>query len=363
MPLIESFRKSVDSGKLKSEEANLLTSILWNEDDPADFKKFGARTEQIIPELLNIKDVRSVREIFELCLERLRPEQQREKDIDDEAKKIAQKITANETIRRIISFIPYIDDQDRREDIVYVLKNAKGVSEGLMMDAFILERDQYYRDKLSAVFSKMSGAVPDEIERRIEDCEPQVARDLFNVLKASDPHKAHAVTKRLMAHRNMNMRMAALEAFHPRTEQEKEEIFKVFSKEKNPTAREKAMTALLRIEDKDVIDKLFKCAGRSFAGKDLLLKLVELCGQMKARESFLYLKNIFLKQPLFATKKNDELRVASAVSLRQLGGQEAMEVIKRGLNDKSGAVKRMCNIILELEKEEPDAEAQNDAVQ
>ena len=362
MPLINEYKKSIDMGRLKLEEVDLLMSILWNEDDPLEFKKFADKTIEIIPELLGLKDVRSIREILELCLERLRPEQQREKDIDTEAKKIMQKIMADETINRIISFISYTEDKERQEDIVYVLKNAKGVSTSLMMDTFVLEKDQYCRDKLSAVLSKMSGDVSDEIERRIEDCEPQVARDLFKVLKELNPERAHAVTKKLLTHKNTNIRMTALESFYPHTDEEKDEIFSIFSKEKDRAVQDKAMIVLLRIEDKKMIERLFKYTGGGFTNKDLVLKLVELCGQMKTRESFSYIKNILLRQPFFGTKKSEQLRVASAVSLRQLGGPESMEVIKKGLNDRSKAVKSMCNIILELEKEAPKTEADKDAI-
>ena len=112
-------------------------------------------------------------------------------------------------------------------------------------------------------------------------------------------------------------------------------------------------------KDKRIIDKLFKYIERSFFKGRFLFKLVELCGQLKMPETLPYLKKVFLKQPLFNTQKTDELRVASAVSLRQIGTPEAMELIKKGLNDKRGPVRRTCNIIMELkrnEKEKPPKE-------
>jgi hypothetical protein len=351
-PLVKEYVRSIDIGRLKGEEAAILINIVWNEDDSLEFRKFSEKLLDIIPEVLDLKDAKTIREIFELYLERLRPEQQRNKKIDQEAKNFLKKIIANETISRAISFIPEVDGEGL-EDIVYVLKNTKGTSIGLLMDAFVLEKDQSRRDRLSAVLSRMKKDASGEIERRIEYCEPPMARDLFKVLKESDPEKAHMLTESLLGHKNHKMRIAALEAFDPGTEKEKDDIYNIFRKEKNRAIQDKAMAVLLRTQDKKVVEKLFRSTQMNLLKQNPILKLVELCGQLKVRESMPYLKRIFLRRSIFYTKKNDELRVASAVSLRQLGTTEAMELIEKGLNDRSNAVRRMCNIILELEKEEP----------
>ena len=64
-----------------------------------------------------------------------------------------------------------------------------------------------------------------------------------------------------------------------------------------------------------------------------------------------YLKKVLFKQILFNTKRWDDLRVASVVSLRQIGTAEAMELIEKGLSIKRAPVKRMCNIVMELHKD------------
>lgn len=357
-PLLREYRKSVDIEGLKKEEASLLINILWLEDNALEFKKFGSKLVSLIPEIINLKGARVLKNILLLLTEKLRPEQQRNKDIDQEAKGIIKKVAGAEALVKIVSMLPDVDG-DEVEDIIYILSKTKETSVGILMDTYILEKDRTRREKLSYGLSGMKEEASGEIMRRIGYCDAVVAKDLFKIMKKIDPEKAHTLTKDLLQHKEPKMRAEAMEAFEFETDEERGIVFSLIKHDKDDAVREKAMVVLLKTEDDKVIGDLFKCARKEMLKGRLILKLVELCGQLKSQKAFRHLQKIFLKLPLFGSKKIDDLRIASAVSLRQLGTDEAMELIKKGTNDRRSAVKRMCGIILELEEEKKPEEGES----
>lgn len=354
-PLVREFMKSATEENQKKERINLLIDIIWLEDDPSEFKKFSARLTDALPDILDLKNTESIKEILELFTEKMRPEQQKNKEIDSELKAMFAKINTREIIEKIISFIPEKDSKGLTE-IVYILDKTKNNSANALIDTFVSEKDPFRKYKFRSVISMMKEGISEEIAHKMEGCGSSAARDLFEILKGADPEKARLIAKRLIWHKDAQMRMEALEWFDPKTQDEKNSLFEIFKKEKNEEMQNKILTALIKTKDKAIIDNLFKHVERSLFKGESLLKLVELCGQLKMQEALPHLKRVFLKRVLFNTKKTDELRVASAVSLRQLGTSEAMELIKKGLNDKREPVRRTCNIIMELkgdEKEKP----------
>ncbi len=357
-PLVREFKKSQAEENQKKERASLLINIIWLEDDPSEFKKFSGRLTDIFPEILDSRNTESIKEILELFTERLRPEQEKNKDINFQLKSIFTKITTKEIVDKVISLIPEKDNKGLGE-IVYILGKAKNNSAKLLIDTFVSEKEPFSRYKFRSVISMMKGDMSEEIAHKMEDCHSSAVRDLFEILKGADPEKAHLIAKTLIWHKDAQMRLEALGWFDPKTQDEKNSLFEIFKKEKNKKMQSKTLTALIKTKDRMIIDKLFKYVERSFFKGRFLFKLVELCGQLKISETLPHLKRVFLKRPLFNTKKTDELRVVSAVSLRQLGTPEAMELIKKGLNDKREPVRRTCNIIMELkrnEKENPQKE-------
>ena len=132
-------------------------------------------------------------------------------------------------------------------------------------------------------------------------------------------------------------------------------------KEKDIEIRKKAAAILMKTNDKDIINRLFLYAERTLFKRDFLLKLVELSGYVKSRESFPHLKKLFLHKPLFYTKKRDDLRIAVATSLGRLRTEEAMELVRQGMEDERENVKKMCDIIFKLTRQKADEQFNNGA--
>ncbi|MGB2599788.1 MAG: hypothetical protein WBB86_07740 [Candidatus Omnitrophota bacterium] len=347
-PMINKFVQSIEEGRLKKEEIWLLLNILWLEESPEEFKKFGEKLLEILPELLDGKETVRLKEMVEFFTEKMRPEQKENEQIAEEAKALMNKIMSKESRDEIISYVPDADSKEL-DDIAYMLSKSEESSAGMLINGFISEKNPAYRNKFRTIFSTMKEEIVKETIDRMEYCDPSVVRDLFSILAEYSPDKAHLIAKKLMRHENARMRWEGLDVFKPVSDDEINSVFELFKKERNEEVKKKAASVLLETRNPEVIDELFKCAeGRFFISK-FFITLVELCGNMRVQESFSNLKRLFLKRPFFTTKNRNNLRVASISSLARLHTEEAMELVRQGFKDKSETVRKMCEIILRLD--------------
>ena len=56
-----------------------------------------------------------------------------------------------------------------------------------------------------------------------------------------------------------------------------------------------------------------------------------------------------MKKSLFNTKQRDDLRVAAITSLSRLQSNESMQLIEKGLHDRSKRVREISEITMKLE--------------
>ncbi len=348
-PLINKFAQSMEEGKLKKEEIWLLLNILWLENEAVEFKKFTKKVLHILPELIDAKDTERIKEIVEFFSEKTRPEQQKDRELIKEISNGFQKVTNKETLISLISMIQESGKKDL-EDITYILVKAKNHSAKILIDTFMDNTNPILRNKLKYIFRKMKDAITKEVIERFEYCEPYLIRNLFLILKECNPDKTHLIAKKLISHKHPQIRWEALNGFVPNTKEEIADIYKICTKEKNKDVKKKAAAVILQANDEDSIHLLFKYAQTGFFKHKFLLQLIELSGQLKVKTTLIYLKNIFLKRPLFNTKKRDELRVAAITSLSRLHTEEAAELVSQGLLDKSKRVRKTSEIILQLDQ-------------
>jgi len=347
-PLINKFVQSVEEGELKKEELWLLLNILWLENEADEFKKFTEKVLVILPEFLDTKDTKRVKEIVEFFAEKPRIEQKQDKNMIREIKDGLKKVTNNETVNGIISMIPEASKKDL-DDIGYILRKAGSRSPKLLVNAFLEDKNPAHRDKFRLIFFMMKDAISNEVVERFEYCEPYHVRDLLLILKECTPGKAHLMSKKLMSYKNAQIRLEALEGFIPKNQREMYSVFKLFKNEKNMGVKKKAAIVLLNTKNKELINKIFKYTRSSFLRRKFLLQLIDLCGQLRVQESFMHLRNIFLKWSIFNTRKRDDLRVSVLTSLARLHSDEAMKLVKNGLHDRSKRVREMSEIVMELE--------------
>lgn len=348
-PMINKFVQSIKEENLRREEIWLLLNILWLEDSPDEFRKFGEKIIEVLPEILNAKDTGRLREILEFFSDNMRPEQRENEALSSEASGLMEKIAGRQTKDSLISFIPDSSPSEL-EDISQILVRTPKDSVKMLLDAFVMEKNPAHRNKFLNVLSRMKKDVTDEIIDRLDYSEPWVIRDLFGILREYAPDRAHLVSKKLIAHKDPQVRWQGLDGYEPRTAGEKRAILEMLKKEKDMEVRKKAATVILRTRDEEVISEMFTFARRELFRKEFLFRLVELSGQVRSTEALPHLRDIFLRRPWFCTRKRDELRIAAATSLARIHTDEAIELVKQGLRDRRKRVRNMCEIILRLDE-------------
>lgn len=332
------------------EKTRCLLNILWLEENPDDFEKITRKLTELLPELFNLKDIRSIRETFELFADHLRPEQKENKFIELHAKNFFNEITKTENIEKLISFIPGAG-RNAMEDLCYIFSKIQTISLDLLLDAFLEDKNPYNRHKFNSVLIKMGTGVFEEISYRLKNSEDNFAiKDLLKTLKLIDPEKAHKNTIKMLNHKNTEVRLEALKDFLPETKEEINIIFQILKKEKDESVKTMAIEILLNTKDNNVLKNVFEYSGKNFLRKKYLLRLIKSCGNLKIPESIPFIKKVLEKKGFFNIPNRDELRIAAAVSLGQIGGDEALHSIEQQLNDKRERVRRMCQIVVSRSK-------------
>jgi len=348
-PLINKFVQSIEDGQLKKEEIWLLLNILWLENEADEFKKFTDKVVRILPDLLDTKDTERLKEIVEFFAEKTRPDQRRNKLMNKEISAGLQRITNSETLHSIIAQIPEASNKDLN-DIAYILNKADMQSAKLLVNAFLENKNPAHRNKFRLLFFRMKPLIAKDVVERFQYCDPQQVHDLFIILKECSMKKAHLMSRRLIQHKNPQVRWEALEGFLPKTEEEIEEVLKLFCREKNEGVKKKAAAVLLNTRQPEVIQSLFQKASNTWFKRKFLLQLVDLCGQCRVSETFDPLKKIFARKSILQSKKHDDLRVAALTSLARLHTSEAISLVESALQDKSKRVREMSEIILQLDE-------------
>jgi HEAT repeat protein len=350
-PLINKFVQSVEQNKLKKEEVWLLLNILWLEEDAGDFKKYGMKLLDVFPELVDMKEVRRIGEIIEFFSEDVRSEQLGDENMRGSIEEVLGELLKKENIQAIISMIPGANSSELQE-ISEILGRAQAGAAGnvasLLIDAYIEEKNPAYRNKYRTVLARIKKEVVEEVMDRMDYSEPAVVRELFQILKEYDPEKAHLVANRLLANKNPQVRWEGLDGFVPEGKDERDNVFNMFVKENIPEIQKKAAEVLIKSGDEKTLEKLFAVSWKDLFSHKKLLMVVEICGKLRVKEAFPFLKKLFSRKALFFRNRNDELRMAVATSLGRLQTEEAMEVIKSGAADSREKVRNMCDILIKL---------------
>jgi HEAT repeat protein/F0F1-type ATP synthase delta subunit len=348
-PLINKFVQSMEDEQLKKEKIWLLLNILWLENNPTEFRRFADRLQGVLPELLDTKDTGRLREIVEFFSEKIRPEQMRDRQMAAAIRDSLGKIMNKKTINSLITILPELGQQEL-EDVVYILLHSESECIKTLIDAFLTDKNPAHRNKFWFVFLRMKGEVSREAVNRLEYADPVVVKDLFHILKECDAAKARLAAKKFIVHKVAQVRWEALDIFEPESEEERNDVFRLFRKEKNKSVKKKAALVLLKTEDTATIDRLFRSSEREFLRPKFLQDLVELSGHVRAQAALPHLKRIFLKRTFFHTRRREELRVAVLTATGRLKTEEALKLIRIGLQDKSRRVREMAEIILKLDE-------------
>ncbi len=348
-PLVKEYLESMRDG-LRKEKFSLLLNILWAEDDPRSFDILSSELMALLSKILKAGEYEELREALKVFIERSRLDKRAGNKIAPQAKEALKKIAGSDLMAKAIELIPEIADEEIG-NFITMFNVMPDRSIPLLADRFILERDRERRDRFAHIFCRVSSNIWDEIANRVESCSPSALDDIFSSLEKNGSERLHSFKAGLMRSKRIEVRRKALEFFMPVSKEEIEALFGVIKKEKDHAMRRIAVEALLSTRDSATIKRVFLYANTGFFKHRRLNELIELCGQLKIRESLQQLQKILFGWSLINTKSRDMLRVAAIVSLKQIGIPEAIETIKKGQESRRKAVRKMCDIAIKLDQD------------
>lgn len=353
--LIKECVMSMEKENLEREKIRLLLNILWLESNPVEFKKICDILVGLFKDILSLKHIENIKEILEYFTEKLNPEQKNNENMLLQAKETLDKIINWETIEKITAFIPNANKEEL-DAIAYICLKANNLFANALIDALIAENTVSGKEKITLILAKLGKEIAENIGDRLRALDGRdlnILKDLFKPLAIINPAEALSIARNIFQRANKQLRIDVIDIFDIFTPQEKGNILlELLDQEKDREIRGKIISSLLKTRDKDVIQKLFAVIMKSRLRKLYLLYLVKSSGDLKLKGAFSYLKEIFTQRHFFNTKKIDELRIAAAISLHQIGLQESEELIKNALlHDRSKSVKRMCKIIMDLDRD------------
>ena len=344
--LVEGYIRAAKEGGFKKEQIELILNIIWHENDPGEFMKYGKKLVELFPTLLDPLDVGIIKEAVELFGEKLRPKQERDKSIIQDSDRVLKELTSAKVVDKIISAIPGSSDEEV-EDMAYILGYSDAASTRGLIDMFLVEEDKMRRSKYGMLLSKMGGGISDNIVMRIKDSTSTATADLFKILQRSDPEKAHSIAKELVKNRSAEVRAEALKDYSIESKEDENAIYELLKKEKKPNVQDLAAAVLLKTGKEQTIKNLFEYAQKPFSGQRFLLRVIEICGELRIAGSVSFLGKVVEMRSFFNKGATNKLRIASVVSLGRIRTSLALEFIEKGLEDENENVRNLCRLIVE----------------
>lgn len=337
---------------LVRQEIKLALNILWLEREPESFRKLCEFLGGKFGETVDVLYVEVLREIYDLFMDKLSDVFRTDPGLKAHADRVIELITAQETLTRIVGLVRESGPFELN-NIARILARTKPTSVRIVLDAYVAEEDEAYREQMARVISMMGPDIAGELVKRLDRAErlsPTATLGIFEIVKRIDPQETQRMARAMLRHTNARVRREALSAFVPKDPDDAEALLGILKTCPEDDDASAILYALLRSGEQKVLDHLLRFVRKGAPMKRHLLSVVKLCGDFKIRGSFTALKEILTARSFFRPAFNDAVRVAAVVSLAQIGTPESMELVTRAGSDPSGAVRRMSCIIRDLEK-------------
>ncbi len=350
--LVKEFEDFVSHDGITQSYIRLLLNIVWFTEEAELLKKFLPILEKVLAAHRTRPFLVSYRQTVELCCDKLKLEQKTNVLFEEEIQSALQRIFSGETVRWIVSCIPEADPEEM-QSIEYMCMRLQRLCVEPLLEGFIAEKDRTARNKYLAILSMMGSdavaAITAAFGRASADT-IDTMKDLFELLKKIDAPAADHVAKSLMNHEDIAVRLVFMDACQSVEGTDLAGILEAFSRERNPENALKIVKFLLRSHNSQAVNGLLESVAKGPLRKKYFLTVVKLCGDLQVAEAVTALGALVARRPFFYTKAVDELRVAAAVSLGQIATDQAKDFVRICLKDKSQSLRRMCSIILEMEK-------------
>ncbi len=255
--LIQEFIWSVEEDHLTGETTYLILNILKDETEPESFNLLFEPLIERIPVLYKKRHFKAIRDVVTFLYTDIPEDQARHSQISAYRKWAKEKLHQMELAEKIVSCIISANSSDFF--ILQEICNTLGKNTaGILLNAAINENDNEKRAKLLKALEPVKQEASKQIINIFKTCEPLHIKRLFQIAKIISPGRIQEAVRLIIAQNNQLKLWEALDFAKPLNEQETREWFRAFKQTNHPEFKVKWAKALLRADDNQITEKIFK---------------------------------------------------------------------------------------------------------
>lgn len=323
-PLVQQFIWSAQENRYLNESVDLILNMLWHEKNPEEFKQLIGTLVVQVPALVDHGNLHALANIFSFLTTDISEEHKIDHQIMGFRKGALNSILKQGITSSLISTLNRVP-ADSLKEFAAIMRGLTPDSVTKLMEYYFSTNNSKERARVKHIFRHLRKPVTQFILRDVERCEPIMVREYFAILNEVAPDFMQQAAASLMTHDSQLKMWEALGYIKPSTAVEFDSLFKMLNKEKNEGFRKRITAALLRSANLEVISQLFDYVENNRKGKPLFKDLIILCGQMKCKQSFPYLRRMLENHgkkgnPLYA--EHVTLAARSLILIHRDAGEE-----------------------------------------
>ncbi|MBN2417478.1 hypothetical protein JXO52_16700 [bacterium] len=351
-PLVQQFIWSAQENNYLNESVDLILNMLWHEKNPDEFKQLIANLVVQVPALVDHGNLPALANIFSFLTTDISEEHKIDHQIMGYRKGALNSILKQDITAQLISRIDRVSSENLKE-FAAIMKGLSPDSVTKLMECYFSTNSNKDRARIKHIFRHLRKPVTQFILKDMERCEPIMVREYFAILNEVAPDYMQNAASSLMSHDSQLKMWEALGYLKPSSTAEFDTLFKMINKEKNEGFRKRIAAALVRSGNLEVIGQLFDYVENNRRGKPLFKDLIVMCGQMKCKQSFPYLRRMLEKSEKKANPLYQEHITLAARSLMQIhrdaGEEIILTFIKESDTSLSQADRRFLKMLLSSE--------------
>ncbi len=273
-------------------------------------------------------------------------------EIRKKARECLSQLLGNEDIVRYL--VSRIGRQDETEQttIHHLLVMCEDRSVDVMLDALVDIEDAQVRRRLFNALIYFGDRMRDRVEARLDDPRWFAVRQMVSLLGAIGGEDSLDALEQAYMHEDVRVKKEVLKSLAriPSPRSSRLLIATIHDREADRALKGQAVISLAILKDKEAVDVLGELATRRDAftdNTDLKKEAVKALGIIGDRRALPYLEKLATRRAWFRRQANEELKTLAILSLGKIGGEEAMDIIRRVCNQSTGSLYTTCRRVLE----------------
>lgn len=348
------YLKSIKEEKIHERTIAVLLNLLELETNLEEYRELAVNIKEKTKDLLFSKQYESVEQILDMFSKHISPDGNRPVEQQDCAKEIMESLVDAEMIKNLINSL--YDPNKQKAATTTLLQIGKKAVEPLI-ETLIQEEERLKRRIIVNTLISIGGFATSELVKKLSDGRWYVIRNMLTILAEIKDKTTVTHISSVITHTELRVRKEAVRALTKIGGPQANKF--LLTTLNDPEEEIVHLTAryLGSIKDTQAVPMLLKIIRkRNFWGQNnqSIKRAIKALGDIGAKESVPSLIKLFKKNVWFVKEKHDEIKVASASALKQIGTSEAIKTLITGTKSRRKTVRYACEKLLNEGKIQAD---------